>query len=315
MELLLFKPIYKERVWGGQNLSRRLGRKLPVLKPIGESWEIVDRLEDQSLVSSGTYAGQSLNELLKTHGEAILGPKFLPGAPFPILVKWLDCKETLSIQVHPPKAVAKELGGQAKTENWYVLDSQRHARIYLGLRQGVNHLDLEEALKEEKIEPLLNIYKTKTGDSYLIESGTIHSIGGGNLILEIQENSDTTYRVYDWKRSGLNGLPRKLHLKESLKSIIINDGEVKRTRFTDENNTLAQCPLFRIKSYRLNAESSPLLLEENISARIIHVVDGNIYDSISKHTLRIGDNALLPFDTRAKLSAVKDAKVLITDQF
>ena len=315
MELLLFKPIYKERIWGGQNLSKRLGRKVPALKSIGESWEIVDRLEDQSLVASGTYSGQSLNGLLKTHGEAILGPKYIPEAPFPILVKWLDCKETLSIQVHPPKAIAKELGGQAKTENWYVLDSQGHAKIYLGLRQGVSHLALKEALEEEKIEPLLNSYKTKNGDSYLIESGTIHSIGGGNLILEIQENSDTTYRVYDWKRLGLNGSPRKLHIKESLKSIIINDKEIKSARFSNEISTLAECPLFRIKSYELNAKSGPLLLEENVSARLIHVVDGNIYDSISKYTLRIGDNALLPFDTRAKLSAVKNAKVLITDQF
>ncbi len=314
MELLLFKPIYKERVWGGQNLSSHLGRKLPALKSIGESWEIVDRLEDQSIVAKGTYAGLSLNELLKTHGEAILGPKFIPEAPFPILVKWLDCKETLSIQVHPPKAIAKALGGQEKTENWYVLNSEEHAKIYLGLRQGVSCLELEEALKKEKIEPLLNVFKTKTGDSYLIESGTIHAIGGGNLILEIQENSDTTYRVYDWKRLGLDGAPRKLHHKESLKSII-NDIEIKRARVSNKDNLLAQCALFRIQSYVLNDKSEPLILEENLSARLIHVVDGSVYDSISKHTLRIGDNVLIPFDTEAKLTPIKDAKILITDQF
>ena len=184
MNPLIFKPIYKERVWGGQKLASRLGRTIPQNRPIGESWEIVDREADQSIVAEGPHQGKTLNELLKSHGKQIMGPSYQADAPFPILVKWLDCKETLSVQVHPPKEIASLLNGEPKTESWYILESEPKAQLYLGLIPHTRLSDFSEA-----VEPLLAHTETQAGDSYLIESGTLHAIGGGNLILEIQQNS------------------------------------------------------------------------------------------------------------------------------
>lgn len=315
MNPLIFKPIYKDRVWGGQKLATRFGRTIPSNKPIGESWEIVDREDDQSIVAQGEHQGQTLKHLLATHGPEIMGPHYQPNTPFPILVKWLDCKDTLSVQVHPPKSVASALNGEPKTENWYILENEPQAQLYLGLIPHTSLDDFSSALNNNQLESLLAHTETHAGDSYFIESGTLHAIGGGNLILEIQQNSDTTYRVHDWNRMGLDGKPRKLHPEETIKSLIINDLPIYPTRIEGSASVLADCPLFRISGYRLDAESPSLCLPAQESPRLIHVTQGQVTDTLSQQSISFGDTALQPYCSESQWSTDQPTTLLITDRF
>src|SRR5579871_6293616 len=218
-EVLQFLPLYQERVWGGRRLESFLGRELPGGTPIGEAWEIVDRPEAQSRVAGGKLKGLSLRELVERFAQDLMGPKWPAARPFPLLVKWLDCSDRLSLQVHPPASVAASLGGEPKTENWYVAQSVPGASLFVGLKEGVERPAFAKALAAETAEDCVNKVSVAAGDSILVRSGQIHAIDAGNLILEIQQNSDTTYRLYDWGRVGLDGQPRQLHVEQSLRSI------------------------------------------------------------------------------------------------
>lgn len=315
MELLFFKPLLKSRIWGGQKLASHFNRTLPANEKIGESWEIVDRPEDQSIVTNGSFAGMSLKALLNQYGAKILGPNYKEGNPFPILIKWLDCKETLSVQVHPNPNKDQNLQDEPKTENWYVVDHEQDAKIYLGLREGVTKADFTQALDENSIPTLLNTIETNKGDSFLIKSGVVHAIGAGHLILEVQQNSDTTYRVYDWNRNGLDGKPRALHRNESLKSIDFNNPKVAPERLQGASLILADTEYFRITAYEKSPEDVPLQLPSHESARIIHVIEGCLENTSTQQTVQAGDNVLQAFVSETKLKAVTPTRFLITDKF
>jgi len=229
-EFLTFQPIYQERVWGGQALGEVFGRRLPGGQPIGESWEIVDRPEAQSVVAAGPLAGRTLRMLVAGQGPDLMGPDWPQARPFPLLVKWLDCRERLSLQVHPPAAVAAELAGEAKTENWYIAESAHGAQLIVGLKAGVSRAQFEQALAAGTVEECVRRFPVAVGDSVLVRSGELHAIDGGSLILEIQQNSDTTYRVHDWGRTGLDGKPRALQIEQSLRAINWNAAEAAACR-------------------------------------------------------------------------------------
>ena len=315
MELLRFKPLYKERVWGGQNLATRLGRSLPQGKAIGESWDIVDRDLEQSIVLEGPFEGQTLGQLLETYPEALMGPQFPKGSSFPILVKWLDCRETLSVQVHPPKSIADELGAEPKTEYWYILEATADAKLYLGLKPGESLESFKAALAEDRLENLLAEVPTQAGDSFYIESGSLHAIGAGHLILEIQQNSDSTYRVYDWQRVGLDGKPRQLHIEESIKSLIINDLTQSPICIQESCETLVDSDPFRIRRHTLQPEGSPLSLPKETSPHLIHVLEGTVTEQTSGQCLRFGESALLPYASAGTFVTKVPSKLLITDRF
>lgn len=251
MNPIQFKPIYQERVWGGRWLAEKFGRELPAEGPIGESWGVVDRPEAQSV---DVASGKTLRELLDQHPEEIMGPGYDPARPFPILVKWLDCRDRLSLQVHPPESVAAELGGEPKTECWYIADTMPAAALIVGLKHGVTREQFEQAIADEALEPLLHRFPVSAGQSILLESGRLHAIDAGNLILEIQQNSDTTYLVYDWGRKGLDGQPRQLHVEQSLKSIDFEDFEPAVSPACDQGGeaTLAEWPQFRLRQRRFS---------------------------------------------------------------
>src|SRR5581483_11451224 len=215
-EPIRFQPLYFERVWGGRALEAALGRRLPSGRPIGESWDIVDRPEAQSIVRNGTWSGLTLRAALAQHAADIMGPGWPASRRFPLLVKWLDCRERLSLQVHPPAGTVE---GEPKTENWYIAETEHGAHLIVGLRRGATREQFERAVASQTLEECLHRFTVAAGDSILVRSGQVHAIDAGNLILEIQQNSDTTYRVYDWGRVGLDGKPRQLHVRESLESI------------------------------------------------------------------------------------------------
>jgi mannose-6-phosphate isomerase len=252
---------------------------------------------------------------LESGATDILGPGRKGSQPFPILIKWLDCQDRLSLQVHPPAEIAPLLGGEPKTENWYVADCNEGASLLLGLKQGVTREQFTQALKNDEAEACVHRFPVKPGDSILVESGRMHAIDAGNLILEIQQNSDTTYRVYDWGRVGLDDAPRQLHVKEALKSIDFNDYEPEALKPVPGPQTLADCKEFRIRKFELQPGDYPLKLAAGESARLIHVVTGKVTDSESRAKLEKGRNYLQPYVTSTTLSADEPATVLVTDQF
>ena len=185
----------------------------------------------------------------------------------------------------------------------------------MGLKQGVTREQFTQALKDNKVAAFVNRFPVKPGDSILVESGRMHAIDAGNLILEIQQNSDTTYRVYDWGRVGLDGAPRQLHLEESLQSIDFDDYEPETLKIVPGAQTLADCKEFRIRKFELKPGDDPLELAAGESARLIHVVKGRVADKLSGTKLANGGNYLQPYVTGASLSAKEAATVLVTDQF
>ncbi|RKX36267.1 MAG: mannose-6-phosphate isomerase [Verrucomicrobia bacterium] len=312
---LRFKPLYQERVWGGTHLATQLGRSLPAGRKIGESWEIVDRPGDQSVIVSGSLAGRTLREAIESEGASIMGPGWDRSRPFPILVKWLDCTDRLSLQVHPPAEVAAHLGGEPKTEHWYIAAASSDSHLIAGLRRGATREAFESAITSSTVEDLIHRFKVSAGDSILVESGRLHAIDAGNLILEIQQNSDTTYRVYDWGRVGLDGEARELHIERSMQSIDFDDFEPEPLRGSSGDFVLADCSEFRIRKFERRAGATLSIAKEE-DPRIVSVTDGVLtIDGPGGTILKKGDNAVLPWAGTFDLQTPEGATFLLTDHF
>jgi mannose-6-phosphate isomerase len=222
---LLFKPIFQERIWGGRNIESLYGKALPPKIPIGESWEISDRPEAQSEIANGPLAGKTLQWLLEHHGRELMGEARPLNGRFPLLVKILDAREKLSLQVHPPASKASALGGEPKTEIWYITKAERDAELYVGLRKNVSRQEFESKIKDGTVAKCFHRIPVRAGDAMFLPSGRVHAIGGGLVIFEIQQNSDTTYRVFDWNRVDAQGKARQLHVEQSLECIDFEDFE------------------------------------------------------------------------------------------
>jgi len=303
---LHFIPLYMERVWGGRELERVYGRELPEAGiPYGESWEIVDRPDAQSVVDGGAYDGMTLHELWTNHRGEIFGTDLPDSERFPILIKILDARDDLSIQVHPPLHLAESLGGEPKTEMWFIADRAPGAKLHVGLKEGVTRADFEQAVTAGTVEDLVHCVCPEPGDSIFIPSGRLHAIGAGFLIHEIQQNSDTTYRVFDWNRLGLDGKPRDLHVEQSLASIDFGD-------FTPGMDmpcgaVLASCPFFRTE--RLTVEHGARVgTAETDAFSILSVVEGELEDSSGRISGK-GSFLLLPKGS-APLTATRGGTVL-----
>jgi mannose-6-phosphate isomerase len=248
---LVFQPIFMERVWGGRRLESLYGKRLPPAVRIGESWEIVDRPEAQSVVHDGPFRGLTLHALWRKHREQIFGT--VPDAPrFPILAKLLDAQENLSLQVHPPAAIAQELGGEPKSEFWYIADAAPKAEVFAGLKKGSTRSAFVKAVKQGKPDSHAHQIFVAPGDAIFLPSGRLHAVGAGNLIVEIQQNSDTTYRVYDWDRVKKGGVPRKMHIAEALQCIDFSDREPSLLK--QEGELLVRHSFFEVEKWLLRKE-------------------------------------------------------------
>src|SRR5712692_3229292 len=275
---LTFQPILKERVWGGRNLERLYQKPLPPNTPIGESWEVTDRPEGVSVIANGPLAGKDLRWLMEhRRGELLGGP-----APerFPLLVKILDAQEKLSVQVHPPAAVAVRLGGEPKTEMWHIADAAPGAELFVGLKRGVTRAEFEQGIQQGTVAECLHRVAVKAGDAMFLPSGRVHAIGAGNVIFEIQQNSDTTYRVFDWNRVGLDGKPRQLHIAEALLSTDFQDTEPSLIRSKYSENQvmkvrfLVNDPLFRVDACQVKRGQRFYLQSEGV--QIIGLLAGKL---------------------------------------
>ncbi|BCU79102.1 type I phosphomannose isomerase catalytic subunit [Luteolibacter sp. LG18] len=291
MAPITFTPLYMDRVWGGRELERVYGRTLPdATTPIGEAWEIVDRDPEQSVVNSGPFAGKSLHELWSHHRGEIFGEGLPDSERFPILIKILDSRDDLSIQVHPPVDKADELGGEPKTEMWVIAAADPGARLYVGLKNGVARSDFEAAIADGTVEKAVHAIAPQPGESIFIPSGRLHAIGAGLLIHEIQQNSDTTYRVFDWNRMGLDGKPRALHVEQSLASIDFEDFEPGMD--VPNGDVLAECPYFRTSRHEL-ADGALLANPDPGRFTIVGVVEGALVSTDNRRFVK-GDYILQP---------------------
>ena len=284
-----FEPIYQTRVWGGRLLAERFGRDLPDLElPFGESWEISAREEADSRILGGSLDGRRLTELWADPGlrRALFGESAPDADRFPLLFKILDARDTLSIQVHPPASVAAALGGEPKTEVWYIADAAAGAMLYVGVKEGIDEARFREALASGEAESCVHSVPVSKGQHLAIPSGRLHAIGAGLLIYEIQQNSDTTYRVFDWNRKDSKGNPRDLHIEESLACIDFKD--TKAEIETPIDKTLVSCPYFTTTLHRLSTgETIGNPNPDQFS--LITVVSGSL-----DHIYAIGQTILLP---------------------
>lgn len=315
MSVFKFEPIYKERVWGGSQFYEIFEPRLNRQKKYGESWNLVDREDDQSFCTTDLGERISISELLRKQGFEVMGPNWKNGDKFPILVKWLDCQERLSLQVHPPKKIATELGGESKTENWFVVKSAKNSGLFLGFNQEVSKQQFKEALALNKAEDLCNRIRSNDNDSVLVESGRIHAIDAGNLILEIQQNSDTTYRVYDWGRAGLDGKPRDLHIQESVASIDFNDlnQTLLKTGEKPGIETIAECENFRIRRLNLAKDSSYKIKDSSCDCAILSPFKGN--SICGNELLEVGFSYISPYSSSCEIISKNESSILITDYF
>jgi len=304
---LRFQPIFKERVWGGRELERLYHQPLPPGAAIGESWEISDRPGDASVIANGPLAGKDLSWLMAWHSRELLGRPGSPNERFPLLVKILDARERLSLQVHPPAAKAAELGGEPKTEMWYIAQAAPGAELYAGLRRGVTRADFERKLQAGTVEECFHRLAVRAGDALFLPSGRVHALGGGLVVFEVQQNSDTTYRVFDWNRLGLDGRPRELHVRQSLASIDFNDFEpaLVQSSFAAAGGgrvrPLARNSWFTAEVWQVVA-GAPLALAEGC-LHVLGVVEGSlsVSDGQTSLSLAAGEFCLIP----ASLAAVE----------
>ena len=275
---LKFKPIYKQRIWGGQRLREVFGKDIPAGEKIGESWEIADlpedlsarRMADKSVIANGELAGQTLGSAIEKHPKEIMGDENFSGS-FPLLIKFLDAEDILSVQVHPDKETCRRLGkGEPKTECWYIVSATDRAVIYKGVKKGVTKERFAEAIKKGNAAEMLVKVTVREGECHFLPAGTAHSIGAGLLIAEIQTPSDTTYRVFDWNRVDETGKARELHIEEALESIHFEQrgDELMVTRF----GRLADCENFKVdKGYQ--GKGSEVLIRSGVM-KVLIIVSG-----------------------------------------
>lgn len=217
---LRFQPLFRQYVWGGRRLESVLGKRLGPGPNFAESWEIVDRDQDQSIVAFGPRRGSSLRDIVRQEPAALFGQN-RQLTSFPLLFKFLDAQRALSVQVHPNDAQAAKQNPPdlGKTEAWVILATEPQSRIYAGLKPGIDRLQLQGAITTGRVESCLHQFTPRVGDCVFIPAGTVHALGAGLLIAEIQQASDTTFRLFDWNRVDANGAARPLHTAESLQTI------------------------------------------------------------------------------------------------
>ena len=315
---LTFHPIFKERVWGGRKLESFYGKRLPPGRPIGESWEISDRPGDASVIANGPFAGKDLRWLMENYGKELLGTASALNGRFPLLIKILDAQDILSLQVHPPAHKAAELQGEAKTEIWYIADAAPDAELFVGLKRGTTRQAFEEKLRSGEVAECFHRVRVKAGDAMFLPSGRVHALGSGLMIFEIQQNSDTTYRVFDWNRKGLDGKPRDLHLDQALASIDFDDFEPAllphRTQSVGSAvfRPLVEDPLFKVDLLTMTSTES-MRVPRRPSFEIIGVVAGRlVIASSGSESLKLaaGQFGLIPAGIQTELWLEAGSRIL-----
>ncbi|MEN6575709.1 MAG: type I phosphomannose isomerase catalytic subunit [Phycisphaerales bacterium] len=264
-------PVFKSRIWGGQRMREVFGKDLPAGEKIGESWEVADLPEGKSTIANGPFRGQTLGSVVRRHPEAIAGDKGLP-EPFPLLIKFIDAQQALSVQVHPDADACRRMGkGDLKTECWYIIHAEPEAVIYKGFRTPVTREQFAQAIRDGTAAEWLAEMPVSPGECHFIPAGVVHALGAGLLIAEVQTPSDTVYRVFDWNRVDDLGRPRPLHIEEALESIHFDVTPEKLPVTTI--GRLVDCEYFKVdKGHR--SEGGEVLLSRGIMRTLVFLAGG-----------------------------------------
>lgn len=302
---LKFKAIYKELIWGGGKLASSLNKDFPADKKIGESWELADLPNDKTVIANGEFAGKTLSEILQKYPEQITGQKnYQP--PFGLLIKFIDAAEVLSVQVHPDdRAVEKLKMGHSKTECWYIISCEFNSCIYKGLKAGITKEQFAQSIKDGTCAELLNKVPVKPGQCHFLPAGTVHAIGAGILLAEIQTPSDTTFRVFDWNRLQ-DGKPRQLHIEQALESIHF-DQKAEELAVTTEGR-LVDNNFFKIDKIISHAGTSEKIIKGTMKVIIFISGGGQITGSVD---FAKGQTILLPAAFEGEIMFDKDTEYLL----
>lgn len=296
---IIFRPFYKRTIWGGTDIFALKGERA-ACTDLGETWELSDLSGSESVVADGPYEGTPLSALIARFGADLLGGKVCAksGERFPLLVKFIDAREDLSIQVHPDDELAlRRHNCPGKTEMWYVVKSDCDAKIYAGLHPEAGRADVSRGIADGSFASLVKAYNSRPGDVFFIQPGTVHAIGAGNLVLEIQQPCDITYRIFDYDRTDAVGNKRELHTDLALDSIrfgsrsesLVNNGPCKSNACT-----LVECPYFTTVRHNVDGEA-PLQLKEGAFTAAI-CIEGTVEIRCEEGavTLRAGHTVLIP---------------------
>lgn len=289
--MIKLAPVYKDYIWGGTKLNKSFGKRSG-LERIAESWELCIHKYGESRVDGGELDGCTLSEHLDKYGRELLGKNALEFDRFPVMIKFIDAADNLSVQVHPSDehALANE-NEYGKTEVWYILECEEDACLHIGLNRDVTRDELEARIRDNTLTDIINKVPVKRGDVYFIEAGTIHAIGRGTVICEIQQNSNTTYRVYDYGRRDKNGNTRELHIDKALD--VIN-----RRRYTPENNgngaLIAKCKYFTAEKVNCDGTAEILLGKDSFRSLIIADGEGELSLGEQKIQVKRGDSIFVP---------------------
>jgi mannose-6-phosphate isomerase len=306
---MTFEPIFQERIWGGRRLSELYGKALPAGVPIGESWELADLPNGQSVVANGPLKGQTLRAVMELYSKDITG-KADAKTPFPLLIKLLDAEDVLSVQVHPDAATCKKMGnGEPKTECWYILAAEPGAAIYKDLKPGTTRAAFERAVKEGTCADLLVRVPVRVGECHFLPSGTCHAIGKGLVIAEIQQPSDTTYRVFDWNRvDAKTGQPRQLHIDQALESIHFGGGQAPEATTIGR---LVDAPEFKVDKGHQLPGCEVLLSHGNMRVLVIISGAGQIVSQTTEAAaFCAGQTFLVPFAYDGVMQFTQDTEYL-----
>ncbi len=312
---LRLTPVSKEILWGGRKLKDKYN-KTATFEKLAESWELTVRPDEMNLIKNGDYTGMTLGEYIRACGPTVISPTF-HGDRFPLLIKFIDACDRLSIQVHPDDETALSTEGElGKTEMWYIVEAEPGAQLVYGLRGGVSAADFAAAVQNDTIEETLRFVDVHPGEVYFIPSGQIHAIGAGILIAEIQQNSNVTYRVYDYNRRGADGSLRPLHTEKALKAARIRtDAEIEALRFTEpakDPRALADCAYFRVRKVDLSREEIQLTAKDSFLSLLCLEGENSIQCESVSYSLCKGDSYFVPCGC-SSCYLTGDGTVLITE--
>ncbi|MBE9546752.1 MAG: class I mannose-6-phosphate isomerase [Proteobacteria bacterium] len=261
---LILKPVFKEKPWGGRRLETLLGKNLPPDVSVGESWELAIRRDEKSTIANGPLAGKTLSEVGTARGDELYGISPVTENRFPLLIKFIDAQDVLSVQVHPDDkyvSLHEDTDDSGKTEMWYILHAEPGSGIIFGLKEGVTREEIRKALEEKTLKECFNEVPVKEGDVFFIPAGMVHAIGRGIVLAEIQQNSDITYRLYDWERLDSQGKPRDLHVEKALDVIDFSFTDAKKlegvstAKGRNKKTVLKKCPHFAVELLEINEET------------------------------------------------------------
>lgn len=287
---LRFNPVYKDYIWGGDRIPKLFHRNLPA-GVYAESWEISTHPDGKTVIANGPLMGKTLCDLLPDNKTELLGTN-VKGVDFPLLIKLIDARNILSVQVHPNDTNAADVCGDAKTEMWYFLDGDGSSRVYCGFKTGVGKSEFLKALKNNTFSGILQPIPAKKGEAVFVPGGRVHAIGEGCLILEIQQNSNTTYRLYDWDRVDANGNGRELHIDKALK--VINWDDTVDPACKINGTEIKTSPYFRLDRFNLSVEKQFLVSGKSFHALFVAEGSGTISWKGGEETLSSGQSWLVP---------------------